>query len=241
MSGEYTLIVEECRELRSFYEKNFENCKAVSSEEKAHEFLNDSSMLILDEKSVRLAESARENGYDKGIVFFGIGSGLTKQEVYAMGIDEIWCKGDNFESLNFIEIFDGVLAKYTAEKPNLLIVDDEEKYRDLFSMYFVGIGYNVMTVENAEEAIKYVPSVHVIVSDVSQPGSEGGLWLLKKVRSQYGDKLPFILMSGRNINVEDAKKASAFFEKPFGFPELEDRISRLLPQYLKQRMTAQFS
>lgn len=54
---------------------------------------------------------------------------------------------------------------------NLLIVDDEQSYRQLLTLVFEGDGHNIKTARNGREAIEILEqeSADIIISDVKMP------------------------------------------------------------------------
>ncbi len=90
--------------------------------------------------------------------------------------------------------------------------------------------YQWTHVIKAEDAIEHVSSVDLIISDVDQPKSAGGMWLEKYARANRPE-LPFILMSGRlkdDPDVIGRDPRTPYFEKPFRLAELEKTIEDML-------------
>ena len=66
---------------------------------------------------------------------------------------------------------------------NLLIVDDEQSYRQLLTLVFEGDGHYIRTAMNGREALSMIEteSADVIISDVKMPDMNG-IELLRAVR-----------------------------------------------------------
>jgi YesN/AraC family two-component response regulator len=66
---------------------------------------------------------------------------------------------------------------------NLLIVDDEQSYRQLLTLVFEGDGHYIRTAVNGREALSMLEteSADVIISDVKMPDMNG-IELLRGVR-----------------------------------------------------------
>jgi DNA-binding NtrC family response regulator len=106
----------------------------------------------------------------------------------------------------------------------VLIVDDEARFRDLYCQVLEAAGFETRTAGSAEEAlvaIKGEPPV-MVVSDVRMPGADG-ISLLRLVRADHGD-LPFLLVTAF-ADVRDAVKALKlgavdYLAKPIDLDEL---------------------
>lgn len=123
----------------------------------------------------------------------------------------------------------------------ILIIENELVVRNFISAYYRLKGFEVTEADNAESAIPHVPNANLIISDIDQPNSQGGYWLLSYVRENH-KSIPVILMSGRPVARERAHGAAAFFQKPFSKSDLEDMLlampENLTPtQHLKPPQT----
>ena len=80
---------------------------------------------------------------------------------------------------------------------NLLVVDDDERIRNLLSQYLVKEGFIVSTASGAEQARKKIQLIEfdLIILDIMMPGDDG-LTLTKEIRDKYkviGQPLTIIL------------------------------------------------
>lgn len=115
---------------------------------------------------------------------------------------------------------------------NILIVDDEQSYRQLLSLVFEGDGHMIRTAANGREAIELIRKepVDVIISDVKMPDMDG-IDLLRAVRETLPD-LGVILMTAY-ASVETAREAfklgaDDFITKPFDVEELKLIVKKTL-------------
>ncbi|HVN79006.1 MAG TPA: response regulator, partial [Terriglobia bacterium] len=117
-----------------------------------------------------------------------------------------------------------------AQPPTLLIVEDDEKVREVFSMRLKVAGYNVMMAEDGKQALAMIEDNHLdlILLDIEMPGMSG-LEVLKHVRQQYSaTALPIIMVSGSHSSDAIVKAlnlgACDFVPKPIDFPVALARI-----------------
>ncbi len=115
---------------------------------------------------------------------------------------------------------------------NILIVDDEQSYRQLLSLVFEGDGHIIRTAANGREAIELIRKepADVIISDVKMPDMDG-IDLLRAVRETLPD-LGVILMTAY-ASVETAREAfklgaDDFITKPFDVEELKLIVKKTL-------------
>lgn len=118
-------------------------------------------------------------------------------------------------------------------KPKLLIVEDDISSQQYYSI-ILGDLYNltiVATVENARHALRETEFSLAII-DISLPGDEDGIDLIKFLVSEYAQKLPAIAITAHAFpqNREDALAAGAvdFFTKPILSGILLDAVQKHL-------------
>ena len=75
---------------------------------------------------------------------------------------------------------------------NILIVDDEQSYRQLLTLVFESDGHTVRTASNGREALSVIQAdgVDVVISDVKMPDMDG-IEMLRGVRDTQPDLLPW--------------------------------------------------
>ncbi len=108
---------------------------------------------------------------------------------------------------------------------NLLIVDDEQSYRQLLTLVFEGDGHHIRTAMNGREAIEMlqIEPAEVIITDVRMPDMNG-IELLRNAR-EFAPDIGVVLMTAF-ATVETAREAfklgaDDFIQKPFDVEELK--------------------
>ena len=81
-------------------------------------------------------------------------------------------------------------------KKTILVLDDEKSIRTLFEEEFKDEGYNVISTDDGEEALRMIqngnPRIDLITLDIKMPKMDG-LDFLAKVREHHRD-LPIIII-----------------------------------------------
>tara|TARA_B100001063_G_C16658714_1_gene499855 strand:- start:262 stop:939 length:678 start_codon:yes stop_codon:yes gene_type:complete len=121
-------------------------------------------------------------------------------------------------------------------KSHILIVDDDNRIRDLLRDYLSENKYIVSTAENADQAkerLKFL-KFDIIILDVMMPG-QNGYELTKEIRKQM--KVPIILLTAKG-EVENRIKglelgADDYIGKPFEPKELLLRIKNIINKNTK--------
>jgi two-component system, NtrC family, response regulator PilR len=115
---------------------------------------------------------------------------------------------------------------------NILIVDDEQSYRQLLTLVFQTEGNTIRTAMNGRQALKQLESepADIIISDVKMPDMDG-IEMLRAVRETQPD-LGVILMTAF-ASVETAREAfklgaDDFIQKPFDVEELKLIVRKTL-------------
>ena len=121
-------------------------------------------------------------------------------------------------------------------KPHILIVDDDDKIRNLLKDFLSQNNYIVSTAENAGHAKKILSILKfdVLILDVMMPG-QNGYELTKEIRKEKN--IPIILLTAKG-EVENRIKglelgANDYIGKPFEPKELLLRIKNILRSNLK--------
>ena len=115
---------------------------------------------------------------------------------------------------------------------NILIVDDEQSYRQLLSLVFEGDGHTIRTASNGREALELLQDepADVVISDVRMPDMDG-IEMLSSLRETQPD-LGVVLMTAF-ASVETAREAfklgaDDFIQKPFDVEELKLIVKKTL-------------
>lgn len=115
---------------------------------------------------------------------------------------------------------------------NILIVDDEQSFRQVLNLVFETDGHSVRTAMNGRQALEMlsIEPADVIISDVKMPDMDG-IELLRNAREQFPD-IGLVLMTAF-ASVETAREAfklgaDDFIEKPFDVEELKLIVNKTL-------------
>src|SRR5215211_2380164 len=115
---------------------------------------------------------------------------------------------------------------------NILIVDDEQSYRQLLSLVFEGDGHTIRTAANGREALTllHTEPADVVISDVRMPDMDG-IEMLRAVREIAPD-IGVVMMTAF-ASVETAREAfklgaDDFIQKPFDVEELKLIVKKTL-------------
>lgn len=115
---------------------------------------------------------------------------------------------------------------------NILIVDDEQSYRQLLSLVFEGDGHNLRTATNGREALAAVKAepTDLVITDVRMPDMDG-IALLRAAR-EHQPEIGVIMMTAF-ASVETAREAfklgaDDFIQKPFDMEELKLIVRKTL-------------
>jgi two-component system phosphate regulon response regulator OmpR len=116
-------------------------------------------------------------------------------------------------------------------KNHILIVDDDDRIRNLLKEYLSENNYIVSTAENADQTKEKLSFLNfdIIILDVMMPG-QNGYELTKEIKKQL--KIPIILLTAKG-EVENRIKgleigADDYLSKPFEPKELLLRIKNII-------------
>ena len=120
----------------------------------------------------------------------------------------------------------------TNPMAKILIVDDEQSYRQLLSLVFEGDGHHIRTAKNGKEAVELLNDdpAEIVISDVRMPDMDG-IALLREAREVFPD-VGVILMTAF-ATVDTAREAfilgaDDFIQKPFDVEELKLIVKKTL-------------
>ncbi len=112
----------------------------------------------------------------------------------------------------------------------ILVVDDEEHIRYLYSEELSEAGYEVITVDSGHKLLEKIEDERpdLIVLDIKMV-DYNGLDLLQDIRKEFYD-LPVVLCTAYDTFKEDVKSISADFYviKSFDLTELKNKITMAL-------------
>ena len=112
----------------------------------------------------------------------------------------------------------------------ILLVDDEENYRELIAKVLTKAGYAVLQAADGMGALSLLErsNVDLVISDILMPVLNGYA-LVARLREKWPD-MPVILMTGyyaAAVRLGDLKSVSLLY-KPFDMPALVAEINRQL-------------
>lgn len=119
-------------------------------------------------------------------------------------------------------------------KKKILLVDDEEEVRNVYSTLLCALDYMVVTAEDGDEALTKAKTFDfdVIIADIKMPRLDGIKFFLQllKERPSFGNRI--IFMSGDDSVIEQYPQLSRHFEKnfiqkPFKFEELINKVKNI--------------
>src|SRR5438094_417271 len=124
--------------------------------------------------------------------------------------------------------------RWGMNKPKLAVIDDDPDVQDLLIGFFRPKGYDIVTFDDAEEAMKTISTSEnfcdVIISDLRLPKMSGVE--LTMALQEKGITTPIIIMTAhRSAEVAlEAIEAGAydFVVKPLHFPQLQVSVERAL-------------
>ncbi len=125
------------------------------------------------------------------------------------------------------------LAK-AAASGQILVVDDEEMVRNLCRRMVERLGFQVLTAEEGEEAVRVfrenAEKIVCVILDLSMPRMDG-LAALEEMRAVDPD-VRVILSSGYNrqsvTRLYTARGLAGFLQKPYKFESLQEELERVL-------------
>ncbi|MEP6588633.1 MAG: ATP-binding protein, partial [Polaromonas sp.] len=124
-------------------------------------------------------------------------------------------------------------GRHSAQRPLVLLVEDDPDVRRVIRLQLVGLGYPVIEADHAADALLLlasVPTVGILVSDLVMPGGMDGLALCSAA-SQRAPHVKALLISGYSAGSSASAEAETDFpllKKPFTATELQHALDGLL-------------
>ena len=125
-----------------------------------------------------------------------------------------------------------------SDEPHILVVDDDDRIRDLLRRFMVKEGFRVTVTPDAAGARKFMSMIDfdLAILDIMMPG-EDGLSLLSSIRDE-GNETPVMLLTARGLaedRIEGLKRgADDYLPKPFEPEELSLRAAAILRRTKKE-------
>ena len=114
---------------------------------------------------------------------------------------------------------------------SILLVEDNDDVAEVTAEMLAGLGYGVMRVSSAGQALNYLEGggiADLLLSDIVMPGGANGVDLARIVRNRY-PKLPILLSTGYSAAAREASKEGlAILPKPYRVAALERFIRAAL-------------
>jgi two-component system, chemotaxis family, chemotaxis protein CheY len=121
----------------------------------------------------------------------------------------------------------------SESKRRILLVDDDISLLRMLRKFLIGLGYDVHTAQDGQEAVKKTMKVkpNLIISDLEMPGIDGLAFTTALKKHPAGRKIPLIILtahSGFN-QMEMLYQAGAdlFLEKPVKLEQLKEYVESL--------------
>lgn len=114
----------------------------------------------------------------------------------------------------------------------ILVVDDDERMRELLLDTLSALGYETIGAKDGEEALVLLEDekVDLVITDIMMPKMNGAT-LLERIKGK-NPQLPVVLITGYNyiypMEQMIDKGASGFISKPFRIGRVEELISKVL-------------
>lgn len=116
----------------------------------------------------------------------------------------------------------------------ILLIEDEEKVRNLATRMLDRLGYRVLEAKDGVEALdifrKHQEEIRCVVSDVMMPNMNG--WETLAALRKLSPDIPVIFCSGcdvaRTMPVEHTERPNAILAKPYHLQDLGKMIRRVL-------------
>jgi DNA-binding response OmpR family regulator len=115
----------------------------------------------------------------------------------------------------------------------LLLVDDDDDFREIISFALTFSGYDVVGVEGGAEALAWLashPSPDLILLDLMMPGMSGAELKARLDGAALRSSVPVLVLSGDTRLAEHARAmgAAGWLGKPVELQDLVARIEALL-------------
>lgn len=120
-----------------------------------------------------------------------------------------------------------------AQRPVLLIVEDEALIRLHAVEMIEDAGFDVVEAANADEAIAIPearPDIRVVFTDIEMPGSMDGLKLARFVRGRW-PPIKIVATSGHlSVRADDLPEGSVFLPKPYHSAQIAATLREITRQ-----------
>ena len=123
-----------------------------------------------------------------------------------------------------------MLFRSSAEKPVVLVVDDDPDVRGILGMLLVRDGYEVVTAIDGAAALEHVMDerIALVVLDLQMPRLDGDQF--RRVYQERGGHAPILLVTAAEVSPADLERlgVSAYVPKPFDIEVLLAKVHELI-------------
>ncbi len=209
-------------------------------------------LLSVTDTGVGMDEATRQRVFEP---FFttkepGKGTGLGLSTVYGIvkqhdGMIHVYSevgKGTTFKiyfpmvERRAVEVGTKVEGPVVGGNERILLVEDEETVRQVLAEALAGLGYQVFTASNGEDALRLLEEqrfgVDLVISDVVMPRMGG--WELCQRVQETAPHVRFLFSTGYSenaVHVDFRKKEGVFLiTKPYGLDSLARKVREILDQ-----------
>ena len=120
------------------------------------------------------------------------------------------------------------------EVPLILLVDD---HQDTCQMYaeFLGLGFQVMTAPNAEQAFEVVQAQlpDLLITDLSLPGIDGFELIMQVRQNPASRSIPIICLSGHGGDAYEERARAAGSDRVLVKPCMPDKLAEVAAEVLQ--------
>ena len=123
-----------------------------------------------------------------------------------------------------------MVFRSSAEKPVVLVVDDDPDVRGILGMLLSREGFEVVTAIDGAAALEHVTDerIALVVLDLQMPRLDGSQF--RRVYGERGGHAPILLVTAAEIGAGDLERlgVSAYVAKPFDIETLLEIVRRLI-------------
>ncbi|TMA24481.1 MAG: response regulator [Deltaproteobacteria bacterium] len=120
-----------------------------------------------------------------------------------------------------------------ADPHRILVVDDEEGFREGLADLLGMEGYSVHVAKDAVEAVRVLPGFRpeLILLDLHMPNLDGEAFMRGLAGLPASSKVPVVLISAKEELEAIASRtgAAGYLRKPFEAPQLLSLLEKMLP------------
>ena len=162
-----------------------------------------------------------------------VDSDLTRKMARRAGLDVIDKKDGLSDLIHVLRTRLGLESLPSPSGHHILVVDDEDEFREMLSGFLDESGYAVTVASDGQEALDILarePSISVVLMDINMP-NRGGLSALAEIQEQ--DEPPEVIMTTGISDQEIANRATElgafdYILKPPDLQRVESTISACL-------------